>query len=96
MAYIKEHIRSVDAVLILANSTVIDWWHGLRTPHSVDHLAQTATNNIGFVFTNARPPFDRDFSQDTVPEAFKGAPQFVFDNPIAISCYESNESVPFT
>ena len=86
---ILPYIDSVDAVLILADSNVTTGGmdHILRTLSTI--LPKPLANNIGFVFTNVRPPFIRVFPQAIVPEAFKGAPQFVFDNPITIWKYDS-------
>ena len=81
MAYIKKHVDSVDAVLILANATVIAGGvlHTLSTI-----LPKPLANNIGIVFTNASSPFSLDFSRHTVPEAFWSAPQFVLEHPTKI------------
>ena len=36
------------------------------------------------MFTNVSSPLSWNFSQDTVPDVLKGAPQFLLDNPIAL------------
>jgi hypothetical protein len=89
VAYINENIRSVDAVLILADSTVTTGGmdYVLHTLSTI--LPKPLANNIGLVFTNVRPPSIRDLAQHTVPDAFKSAPQFVLDNL-------NNSQLPFT
>ena len=41
-------------------------------------------NNIAFLFSNASNHLALNFSQDAIPERLKDAPQFLFDNPIAL------------
>ena len=81
---IETHVQSISATLILANSTTFT----TRTEDSLSNLStilpKSLANNIAFMFTSVRPSFFQDFSQDTVPEAFKRAPQFTLDIPNAL------------
>ena len=89
LAYIEKHVGTFHAVLILANSTVTTGGmdYVLRTLSTI--LPKPLANNVGLVFTNTRPPFIQDFPQVTLPEELKAAPQFAFDDPIAICKYNS-------
>ena len=83
---IQNHVDSVNAVLILANGTVPRITDGtedaLSTLFAI--FPKTLANNIAFVFTNVLNPFSLNFSQDTVPQVLKDAPQFHLDNPVAL------------
>jgi len=76
---VEKHLDSVTAVLIHADSTVFTgdgMDYTLSTLSTI--LPKTLANNIAFVFTNVSTPSLQGFS---VPEVFKGAPTFVFDDP---------------
>ena len=83
---IKNHIDSVNAVLILANGTVpritVGTDYALSTLSAI--FPKTLAENIAFVFTNVSSRLSWNFSQDTVPEVLKNAPQYLLDNPIAL------------
>ena len=83
---IQSHIDSVNAVLILANGTVpritVGTEYTLSTLSAI--FPKTLADNIAFVFTNVLNPFSLNFSQDTVPQVLKDAPQFHLDNPVAL------------
>ena len=73
---------SVSAVLIHADSTVFTsdrMDYALSTLSTI--LPKTLANNIAFVFSNVSTPSLQGLS---VPEVFKGAPTFIFDDPIAL------------
>jgi hypothetical protein len=73
-------------VLVLANGTVprvtVGTDYALSTLSSI--FPETLTNNIAFLFTNVSTPLHWNFSRDTVPAVLKDAPQFLFNNPIAL------------
>ena len=77
---------SITAVLVLANGTVTRSTGGLQYAFSTQStiFPKTLANNIAFIFTNIAGPLSRNFSEDTIPEVLKGAPQFELDNPIAL------------
>ena len=83
---IENHIKSVNAILILANGTVpritVGTDYALSTLPTI--FPDTVTKNIAFMFTNVSSPLSWNFSQDTIPEALKGAPQFLLNNPVAL------------
>ena len=83
---IQNHVDSVNAVLILANGTApritVGTEYTLSTLFAI--FPKTLANNIAFVFTNVLNPLSSNFSQDTVPQVLKGAPQFYLDNPVAL------------
>ena len=83
---IQMHIDSVSAVLILANGTVpritVGMDYALSTLSAI--FPKTLANNIAFMFTNVSTPLSWNFSQDTVPDVLKDAPQYLLDNPIAL------------
>ena len=83
---IENHIKSVNAILILANGTVpritVGTDYALSTLPTIFH--DTVTNNIAFMFTNVLSPLSWNFSQDTIPKELKGAPQFLLNNPVAL------------
>ena len=83
---IREHIATVSAVLILANGSVPRITAGMD--YALSALSalfpKTLAKNIAFVFTNSPTYLSLNFSQDAIPEILKEAPQFLFDNPIAL------------
>ena len=85
-AQVKEHIDSVTAVLVLANGTVprgnvcID--RALSTLSAI--FPRTPRKNVAFLLTNTSNPLYRNLSKDILPETFKGAPQFLLNNPVAL------------
>ena len=84
VTYIEEHVGSVSAVLILPDPTSFD--PGTDYAFSVLSaiLPQTLANNIAFMSTNVLTPSFRTLSLGAVPKALNGAPQFVFEDPIAV------------
>ena len=88
-AEIQNHIDSVTAVLILANGSVPRITVG--TDYALSALSalfalfpKTLAKNIAFLFTNSPTYLSFNFAQDAIPEILKDAPQFLFDNPIAL------------
>jgi hypothetical protein len=83
---IHEHIATVSAVLILANGSVPRITAG--TDYALSALSalfpRTLANNIAFVFTNSPTYLSLNFSEDAIPGILKDAPEFLFDNPIAL------------
>ena len=83
---IQKHIDSVNAILILANGTVPRITVG--TDYSLSTLSaifpKTLADNIAFIFTNVLNPLASNFSQDSVPQVLKNAPQFHIDNPVSL------------
>ena len=83
---IKKHIDSVTAVLILANGVVprvtVGTDYALSTLSAI--FPKSLANNIAFMFTNVSSPLHWNFSGDTVPDILKDAPQFLFNNPVAL------------
>jgi len=86
VAQIKTHIDSVTAVLVAANGTVPRGTGGLHCVLSTlsEILLATLSNKTAFIFTNVANPLSWNFCQDTLPERFRGAPQFRIDNPVAL------------
>ena len=85
-AQIKNHVDSVTAVLILANGTVprvtVGTDYALSTLSTI--FPKSLASNIAFMFTNVLTPLHWNFSGDTIPDILKNAPQFIFNNPIAL------------
>ena len=85
-AQIKNHIGFINAILVLANGTVPRVTVG--TDYAITTLSaifpKTLTNNIAFLLTNTSNPLFQNFSKDVLPCAFKDAPQFLLNNPIAL------------
>jgi len=85
-AQIEKHIKSVNAILILANGTVpritVGTEYALSTLPTI--FPDTVTKNIAFMFTNVSSPLSWNFSQDTIPKELKDAPQFLLNNPVAL------------
>ena len=83
---IERHIKSVNAILILANGTVpritVGTDYALSTLPTI--FPDTVTKNIAFLFTNVSTPLSWNFSQDTIPKELKDAPQFLLSNPVAL------------
>ena len=83
---IHGHIATVSAVLILANGSVPRITAGMD--YALSALSalfpRTLAKNIAFVFTNSPTYLSLNFSQDVIPAILKDAPQFLFDNPIAL------------
>ncbi len=83
---IKEHIASVNAVLILVNGTVPRITVG--TNYALSALSalfpKTLVNNIAFLFSNTPTLLALNVSKDAIPSALTGAPRFLLDNPIAL------------
>jgi len=83
---IQKHIDSVSAVLVLANGTVPRITAG--TDYALSTLSaiftDTLASRVAFLLTNVNNHLYTNFSKDTVPDALKGAPQFLLNNPIAL------------
>ena len=83
---IKSHIDSATAVLVLANGTVPRLTPGVE--YALSTLSAifpgTQSKNVAFLLTNTSSLLFRNFSEDTLPEGFRGAPQFLLNNPIAL------------
>jgi len=80
------HIDSVNAVLILANGTVprltVGTDYALATLSSI--FPNTLKDNIAFMFTNVVSPLSWNFSQDSVPDVLRDAPNYLLNNPISL------------
>ena len=85
-AQVKTHIDTVTAVLVVANGTVPRVNAG--TDHALSTLSaifpETPSKNIAFLLTNTSNSLYRNFSKDNLPDAFKDAPEFLLNNPIAL------------
>ena len=85
-AQVKKHIDSVTAVLVVANGTVPRV--NVGTDYALSALSaifpKTPSKNIAFLLTNTSNALYRNFSKDNLPDAFKDAPQFLLNNPIAL------------
>jgi hypothetical protein len=85
-AQIKRHIDSVTAVLVLANGTVprvtVGTDYALSTLSAI--FPRAPFKNVAFLLTNTSSPLYQNFSEDILPEAFKDAPRFLLNNPIAL------------
>jgi len=83
---IQKHIESVTAVLVLANGTVprltVDTDNTLSTLSAI--FTDTLASRVAFLLTNVNNHLYTNFSEDTVPDALKDAPQFLLNNPIAL------------
>ena len=83
---IEKSIEFISAILILANGTVqritVSTDYALSTLSTL--FPRTLVENIAFMFTNVTDHLHWNFSQDTVPDVLKNAPQFLLDNPIAL------------
>ncbi len=83
---IHEHISTDSAVLILANGPIPRITAGMDYALSAlsTLFSKTLAKNIAFIFTNSLTYHSLNFSQGVIPEILKDAPQFLFDNPIAL------------
>ena len=85
-AQVKKHVDSVTAVLVVANGTVpgvsVGTDYALSTLSAI--FPQTPSKNTAFLLSNTSNPLYRNFSKDILPDAFKDAPQFLLNNPIAL------------
>ena len=85
-AQVKKHIDAVTAVLVVANGTVprvnVGTDYALSTLSAIFHEAPS--RNVAFLLTNTSNALFRNFSEDILPDAFKDAPQFLLNNPIAL------------
>ncbi|KAJ6594419.1 hypothetical protein B0H19DRAFT_919891 [Mycena capillaripes] len=83
---IRKHIESVHAVIILANGTVprltVGTDYALSTLSAI--FPKSLAGNIAFMFTNIADVLSGNFSQDSVPDELRDAPQFFLNNPIAL------------
>lgn len=85
---IKEHISTVNAVIILANGTVPRL--GVATDYALSTLSsifpRTLADNIGILFTNVSSPLSWNFDQNSLPDVLRGHDdnQWLIDNPLAM------------
>ena len=83
---LKDHIDSINAVLVLVNGTVprvtVGTHSALSTLSAI--FPKSLANKIAFLLTNTSNPLFQNFPTDALPEGFKGAPQFLLNNPIAL------------
>ena len=83
---VKDHIDSINAVLILTNGAVPRVTVGTDYVLSTlsDIFPKSLAHNVSFMFTNVLSPLHWNFSLDTAPSVFQDAPQFVLNNPIVL------------
>jgi hypothetical protein len=83
---IKNHIDSVNAVLILVNGTIprvtVGTNYALSTLSAI--FSGTPFKKVAFLLTNVSDLLYQNFSADTLSMGFKDAPQFLLNNPIAL------------
>ena len=83
---IKNHINSINAVLVLVNGTVprvtVGTDYALSTLSAI--FPKSVAKNTAFLLTNTSDLLFQNFSGDTLSEDFKDAPQFLLNNPIAL------------
>ena len=83
---INEHLDSITAVLVLVNGTVPGVTLG--TSHAVSTifatLPEALANHIAVVLTNVSGPLYQNFAEKIIPEALRGAPLFLLNNPVAL------------
>ncbi|KIL58591.1 hypothetical protein M378DRAFT_86306 [Amanita muscaria Koide BX008] len=83
---IKDHIPTVNAVLILANGTLPRL--GAATDYALSTLSsifpRSLADNIGILFTNVDDRLSWNFDQESVPESVRNTDrQFLINNPLA-------------
>jgi hypothetical protein len=78
---INQYSHSIIAILFLANGTVPRVTVG-STLSAI--FSGTPFEDIAFLLTNTSNILYQNFSADILPAGFKGAPQFLLDNPIAL------------
>jgi len=82
----EKAIDSVTAVLVLANGTVprlnVGTYSALSALSSI--FSRTPLKPVAFLLTNTSNPLYQNFSGDSLLEAFKDAPQFLLNNPVAL------------
>ncbi|KAM6499741.1 hypothetical protein JOM56_005249 [Amanita muscaria] len=84
---IKDNIRAVNAVLIIANGTLprlsAATDYALSTLSSI--FPRTVVENIAIIFTNVSAQLSLNFDQNSLPESLRNPDnQFRLDNPIAL------------
>ena len=83
MNQIKDNLDSITAILVLANGTVPGMTVG--TERALSALAallpETLAHTTALVLTNLSGPLYQNFA---VPDVLNGAPQFSFNNPVAL------------
>jgi len=83
---IEKDMDSVTAVLVLVNGTVprisVGTNSALSTISAIFPI--TPSKNVAFLLTNTSNPLFQNFPGGILPEAFKDAPQFLLNNPIAL------------
>ncbi|KAK2467600.1 hypothetical protein APHAL10511_000455 [Amanita phalloides] len=85
---IGENIKTVNAVIILANGTLERL--GVATDYALSKLSsifpRTLADNIGIIFTNVASERDLNFDQNSLPRALRGNEnnQFLLNNPFAL------------
>ncbi|KAM6499738.1 hypothetical protein JOM56_005246, partial [Amanita muscaria] len=83
---IKDHIPTVNAVLILANGTLPRL--GAATDYTLSTLSsifpRSLADNIGILFTNVDDRLSWNFDQKSLPESLRNTDlQFLVNNPLA-------------
>ena len=83
---VKPYIDSITTVLVLASGIVPRGAGGLHSALSIlsTIFPDAMDNRVAFIFTNVSSPLHTNFCLGTIPEAFKDAPRFLLDNPIAL------------
>jgi len=83
---IKDSIGSFTAVLVLANGTVphvtVGSDYALYTLSAI--IPKSLARKTAFMSTNVSDPLHWNFPRDTLPEVLQDAPQFLFNNPVAL------------
>ena len=80
---IQEYIDSATAVVVVINGTVPRGTGGALSSLSVNP-PQVPANKVAFMFTNISNPLAWNFCLDDIPVAFRDAPRFQLDNPVAL------------
>jgi hypothetical protein len=83
---VEKHTDSITAVIILANGTVprvsVGADNALSALSAISPRA--LSKNAAFLLTNTSNPLYQNLSRDNLPAVCKEAPQFLFNNPIAL------------
>lgn len=84
-AAIKNHITTIDAVLIMANGSVERL--GAATDYTLNIITSmfpySIIGNIGFIFTNS-DPLTCNFQMESLQKELRGSPRWLIQNPIAL------------
>ena len=83
---IKDKLKVIDAVIILANGTQERL--GITTNYALENIAamfpRSLINNIGFVFTNVSDPMNFNFQLSSLPKELQNVKHWLFQNPLAL------------